>query len=154
MSLERLPWRAHFYNANGRRDIGIPRRKWAQHFLWSRNGSWLNSWICRRRIRRCIIEWNRTLINDIHLEFALVDFHIVGHGGLAVWGMNRLRSLERWDRGSESHSRHGCLCAFILFVVLCVGSGLATGRSPVQGVLPTVYKIEKLKKRPRSNKEL
>jgi hypothetical protein len=34
---------------------------------------------------------------------------------------------------------------------LCVGSGFATGWSPVQGVLPTVY-IKKPKKRPRSNK--
>jgi hypothetical protein len=34
--------------------------------------------------------------------------------------MNRLRPLEHWDRGFESHSRHGCLCAFILFV----GGGL------------------------------
>jgi hypothetical protein len=25
-----------------------------------------------------------------------------------------LRSLGRWDRGFGSHSRHGCLCAFIL----------------------------------------
>jgi hypothetical protein len=30
--------------------------------------------------------------------------------------------LEHWDCGFESHSRHGCLCAFILIV----GSGLAT----------------------------
>jgi hypothetical protein len=29
-------------------------------------------------------------------------------------------SLERWDRGFESHSRHGCLCAFIL--CLCCSS--------------------------------
>jgi hypothetical protein len=35
-------------------------------------------------------------------------------------------------------------------VVLCVGSGLAMGSSPVHGVLPTVYRIKKLKKRPRS----
>jgi hypothetical protein len=28
--------------------------------------------------------------------------------------MNRLRPLEHWDRGFESHLRHGCLCAFIL----------------------------------------
>jgi hypothetical protein len=28
--------------------------------------------------------------------------------------MNCLRSLQRWDRGFESHSRHGCLSAFIL----------------------------------------
>jgi hypothetical protein len=55
--------------------------------------------------------------------------------------MNCLRSLERWDRGFEFHSRHGCLCVclFCVCVVLCVGSGLGTGWSPVQGVLPTVY---------------
>jgi hypothetical protein len=28
---------------------------------------------------------------------------------------------------------------------MCVGSGLATGWSPVQGVLPTAYRIKKLK---------
>jgi hypothetical protein len=36
-----------------------------------------------------------------------------------------------------------CVC------VLCVGSGLATGWSPTQGVLPTVYRIKKLKKQSR-----
>jgi hypothetical protein len=67
--------------------------------------------------------------------------------------MNIPRSLEHWDRGFESHSRHDCLCAFILFcVVLCVRSGLATGWSPVQGVLLTVYKIKKLKKLPISTR--
>jgi hypothetical protein len=25
------------------------------------------------------------------------------YGGRAVWGMGSLRSLERWDRGFESH---------------------------------------------------
>jgi hypothetical protein len=34
--------------------------------------------------------------------------------GRAVWGMKFLRSLEHWDCEFESHSRHGCLCAFIL----------------------------------------
>jgi hypothetical protein len=63
--------------------------------------------------------------------------------------VNRLRSLERWDRGFESHSRNGCLyseCLFCVSVVLCVGRGLATGWSPVQGVLSTVYRIKKLEK--------
>jgi hypothetical protein len=50
--------------------------------------------------------------------------------------MNYLLSLERWDRGFESHLRHGCLC---------IGSDLATGWSPVQGVLPTLFMIKKLK---------
>jgi hypothetical protein len=38
--------------------------------------------------------------------------------------MNSVRPLEHWEHGFESHSRHGCLCAFI---VLCVDNGLATG---------------------------
>jgi hypothetical protein len=47
-----------------------------------------------------------------------------------------------------------CVRLFYVYVVLCVGSGLATDWSPVQGVLPTVYRIKKLKKRPRPNKGL
>jgi hypothetical protein len=36
---------------------------------------------------------------------------------------------------------------FILFcAILRAGSGLATGRSPIKEVLPTVYMITKLKK--------
>jgi hypothetical protein len=34
--------------------------------------------------------------------------------------MNRLPLLKHWDRGLESHLSHGCLCAFILFVLSCV----------------------------------
>jgi transposase InsO family protein len=44
------------------------------------------------------------------------------------------------------------VCVYFVCVVLCVGRGLATGWSLVQGVLPTVYRIKKLKKWPRSNK--
>jgi hypothetical protein len=45
-----------------------------------------------------------------------------------------------------------CVHLFCVCIVLCVGSGLATGWSPVQGVLPTVYRIKKLKKQARYNK--
>jgi hypothetical protein len=38
-----------------------------------------------------------------------------------------------------------CVRLFCVCVVLCVRTGLATGWSPVQGVLPTVYRIKKLK---------
>jgi hypothetical protein len=30
--------------------------------------------------------------------------------------MNSLRPLKRWDRGFESLLRHGCLCAFIMYL--------------------------------------
>jgi hypothetical protein len=45
-----------------------------------------------------------------------------------------------------------CVRLFYVCVFLCVGSCLATGWSPVQGVLPTVCRVEKLKKLPRSSK--
>jgi hypothetical protein len=38
-----------------------------------------------------------------------------------------------------------CVCLFCVCVVLCVGSCLATGWSPVQGVLPTVYRLRNWK---------
>jgi hypothetical protein len=53
------------------------------------------------------------------------------------------------SRGMNVCARLFCVC-----VVLCVGSGLVTGWSSVQGDLPTVYRFTKLKKRPRSNKGL
>jgi hypothetical protein len=39
-----------------------------------------------------------------------------------------------------------CVCLFCICVVLCVGSSLATGWFPVQGVLPSVCRIKNLKK--------
>jgi hypothetical protein len=38
-----------------------------------------------------------------------------------------------------------CVRLFYICVDLCVGCDLATGWSPVQGVLPTVHRIEKVK---------
>jgi hypothetical protein len=68
------------------------------------------------------------------LHFNLpVTCTIADHSGRAVWVIKCLRSLEHCDRGFESHLKHGCLFAFIL--CLCC---LASGWSPVQGVLPTV----------------
>jgi transposase InsO family protein len=46
------------------------------------------------------------------------------------------------------------VCVRSVCVVLCVHSGLVTGWSPVQVVLPTVYRIKNLKKRLRPNKGL
>jgi hypothetical protein len=60
---------------------------------------------------------------DTHLNSGIMgDTHRhAGDGGRAVPGMNCLRTLERWDHGFESHSRHACLCVrlFCVCVVLC-----------------------------------
>jgi hypothetical protein len=69
-----------------------------------------------------------------------------GHSSRAVYGMNCLRSLGRGDGGFESHARYGCLLCvcvrlFCVCIVMCVGSGLATGSSPLQGFLPSVKNL-------------
>jgi hypothetical protein len=60
-------------------------------------------------------------------------------------------SLGRWDRGYESHSRHGYLCVRILCVcyVLYVGRRLATGWSCFQEVVLTLYRKLKSGQGPR-----
>jgi hypothetical protein len=55
-------------------------------------------------------------------------------------------------RSNPTQGMDVCVRLFYVCVVLCVGSDLATGWSPVQGVLPIVYRIKKLKERPKSNK--
>jgi hypothetical protein len=45
-----------------------------------------------------------------------------------------------------------CVRLFCVCVVLCVGRGLLTGWSPVKEVLPTICRINKLKKGQKSNK--
>jgi hypothetical protein len=67
------------------------------------------------------------------------DCFVADDSGCAVSDVNCLRSLELWDRGFESHAMHGCPCDFIL----CVGSALVMGWSPVKGVLPTDTYIHK-----------
>jgi hypothetical protein len=55
-------------------------------------------------------------------------------------------SLEHLDPGFEFHSRHGYLSSSFCVVLSCVGRDLATGRSPVQRVLPNVGKFPKFGK--------
>jgi hypothetical protein len=65
---------------------------------------------------------------------------------------------SQWITGTmvsnPTRGMNNCLRLFCVRVVRCVGSGLATCWSPVQGVPPTVYRMKKLKKWPRPNKEL
>jgi hypothetical protein len=61
--------------------------------------------------------------------------------GCTVSGTKCFRPLEYWDLGFESHSRDGYLRLFSVFVLSCIGIGLAMGLSAVQGALPTFYKI-------------
>jgi hypothetical protein len=50
------------------------------------------------------------------IKFVYTNLYILDYSGRAVYGMNCLRPLERWDRRFESDSRHGCLSVFILYL--------------------------------------
>jgi hypothetical protein len=80
-------------------------------------------------------------------EWFLNIFSCADLNGCTVWSTYYLRPLEHWDRGFESRSGHGCVSPLFWVVLSCASSGLATGRSPVRGVLPTVQKyIHKFEK--------
>jgi hypothetical protein len=83
---------------------------------------------------------------------------------LYFWPITETARSKAWtvfDRSNAeivgsnpSQGTNVCVHLFCVRVVLCVGSALAKGWSPAQCVLPTVCRIKKLKKRPRSNKGL
>jgi hypothetical protein len=73
-----------------------------------------------------------------------------------------IRGRSEWPRGlrHELSSPAQTLGPWVLIpleasisvcIVLCEGSAFATGWSPVQGDLPTMYRNKKLQKRPRPN---
>jgi hypothetical protein len=65
------------------------------------------------------------------------------HIDRAFWGMNCLRALGSWVRILLKAWMSVVINS--MFVLLCIGRDLATVWSPVQGVLPTLYRIKKLK---------
>jgi hypothetical protein len=67
---------------------------------------------------------------------------VFAHSNTEIVGSNRTQDMDV------------CVRLFCVYVVLCVGRGLAAGWSPVQAVLPSVYMMNKLKKWPRSSKDL
>jgi hypothetical protein len=74
------------------------------------------------------------------VHFILLDV-IILQWGWAQWQWLRgLRSLERWNRGFESHSRHGCLCEFVLYLC-CSVCRAALRRADLPSKL-TAYRIK------------
>jgi hypothetical protein len=120
--------------------------------FWTTSSMWC-SWGYRLQISR-----SNTNIHEIHNIFVIKwcwfwwRLTLIDASGRAYSkrAHHCLRPLENWNRAFESHSRHGCLSASIL----CVGSGLGKGWSPVQVILPIGDRITKPKKRPGPNKWL
>jgi hypothetical protein len=67
--------------------------------------------------------------------------------GRSQWQHRLRHELSSPARTLGSNPTPGMdVCFYSVFVLSCVGSGLATGCSPFLEVLPIVYKIKKLKK--------
>jgi hypothetical protein len=65
------------------------------------------------------LKFNRTWSSETSVDFKQTTRSYADYSGRAVSGIRRLRPLERWDRGLESHSRHGCLRLYCACVALC-----------------------------------
>jgi hypothetical protein len=60
-----------------------------------------------------------SLLDVVNRRIRVLTMHVDISMPITVTARSEaLRSLECWNRGFESHSRHGCLCAFILFIYL------------------------------------
>jgi hypothetical protein len=74
---------------------------------------------CKREAQR---RWNT--------DTGLPKLRIADHSVRTVWGMNCLCLLKHWSSEFEPHAKYGCLWVIIpCCIILCVGSGLATGWS-------------------------
>jgi hypothetical protein len=83
----------------------------------------------------------------------VIDFFRASTNSRSQWPRGLRHELSSLSPTLGSRVRNPfedmCMRLLCVYVVLCVGSGLATGWSPAEGVLRTVYMIKKLKKRPR-----
>jgi hypothetical protein len=76
----------------------------------------------------------------VRSQFRPVTLFYADHSNTGVVGSNRISDINI------------CMRLFCVCIVLCVGRGLAMSWSPDQGVLLTIHRITKLKKRPGPNK--
>jgi hypothetical protein len=71
-----------------------------------------------------------------------VDFHLAARS--EAWTVFA-RSNAGIVGSNPTQGMDVCVYVYSVFVILPVGSGLATGWMPVQGVLPTVYRLRNWK---------
>jgi hypothetical protein len=100
------------------------------------------------------------IFRHLKIFYFLVDWNITHFCCCCSWNLilfaiciyTRTRTRERKkNRGTHNIMNsiyRMSVCVYSVAAVSCVGSGLASGWSPFQGVLPTVYRIKKLKKPP------
>jgi hypothetical protein len=107
--------------------------------LWRKDGSVIVVHVLR-------LESGSLWIHDVRVLYITLPITVAARS--KAWTVFALSNTEVMGsnptRGMDVYVSLFCVC------VVCVGSGLATRWSPVQGVLWTVYRIKKLKKRPRS----
>jgi hypothetical protein len=110
------------------------------------------------------VTYNKPMLKTASLENGIV-FNILSRfrgdyrRGMPITVATRSKAWTIFSRSSAGIVGSILIQGMVIFVrlfcvcaILYVTSGLATGWSPVQGVLPIMYRIKKLKKRSRSNK--
>jgi hypothetical protein len=93
----------------------------------------------------CMV-WRHSWQTDTYLRLQCSPWTITVTARCKAWTV--FARSNAWIVGlNPAQGMNVCVvCVYSVCVVLCVGRGLATGWSTIQGVLPTVYRIKKLKK--------
>jgi hypothetical protein len=128
--------------------------------IWREDRSFCEAFVglyhCNRLSTKMTTSWNIIIWGTLHP--AATGYSYVTHGRSQwPWGQRHelpllARTLGWWVRILLKAWMSVRCVSLCVYAILCVGTGLAISWSSVQGDVPTVYRIIKLKKRPRPKK--
>jgi hypothetical protein len=123
---------SHLFTLVPRLQIFLPWRWWRyvppkRRFTQDLHGATSQKMAFFNLFPLCYITYIYSWMNTNYF-LAFISLPFTGAARSKTWTVFAQWNTVAWF---QSHSRHECLCAFMLCcVVLCVGSGLATGWSP------------------------
>jgi hypothetical protein len=146
-----------------RQNLGLPgclHIKWVPRTFYYGKEALHPHIVLKTRISGVYFHASFTSWFEAGVQLCILSLVLLYNALIYSCGSQWSRGLRAWTVFARSNSgimgtnptrgMDVCVRLFYVCVVLYVGSGLATGWSPVQGVLPTVYRIKKLKKPTRS----
>jgi hypothetical protein len=113
----------------------------------------LSVFLTHKQLKKMFVRlWNRRNKNETHSDFFFLNLSTLSQSewlrGLRHELSSPAQTLGSWVR----FPLEAWMFVYVYTMFVLAVCGLATGWSPVQGVLLTKYSIKKLKRRPKPNK--
>jgi hypothetical protein len=114
---------------------------WERKWSHGSHAAWNQEWLCWQR--PAVIYLNPECHLVVTQQSQLVTSHVHGSRGITTVRIPP-QTKRSWVR-IPVKAWIFAFCVFVCYVLSCVCSGLATGLSPVQRVIPSVCKINKFR---------